>query len=151
MTMTAISEGMSHSRERVRQIVRKAGVSPEESRKATREAQRRARKRQYASMRKPRTTIHCSRCAAAFEVIEGRERGFCSSACRTEQKKVDLLAHLRALAADLGYTPAQRDINAVSGPWHTQYHEYFGSLREAQRLAGLEPNDVGGPGHIDRA
>jgi hypothetical protein len=66
-----------------------------------------------------------------------------------EGKKQEMLDALRKLAIRLGHTPGIAALNAPDSgtPAHTTYVYHFGSLREAQRLAGLEPNAAGGAGH----
>lgn len=63
-----------------------------------------------------------------------------------EQKKARLIARLRAIAKRLNRTPSQFDIQRA-GMCPTALFYWFGSIREAQRLAGLEPNGVGYQGH----
>jgi len=57
-----------------------------------------------------------------------------------EYTEGELLEHLRELADELGSTPAYEEINEADGAAATTYHRRFGSLREAQQKAGLEPN-----------
>lgn len=64
---------------------------------------------------------------------------------RTESKpadSADLLTDLEELAAELGRTPSQLDINQHSKHSHKTYYRIFdGGLREAQQRVGLEPNE----------
>ena len=62
----------------------------------------------------------------------------------------ELLEHLRELSRQLGRTPGMKDLCVAKGPSHTLYYKYFGSLVEAQRLAGLKPNGRGAAGHRSR-
>ena len=59
----------------------------------------------------------------------------------------ELLDLLRQLGEKLGRTPTARDMIAVCPPSQMVYHKQFGSLSNAQRLAGFEPNRPGHPGH----
>lgn len=61
---------------------------------------------------------------------------------RKDRAKLRLLHQLAALARELGRTPGMKDLRDA-GIWGHKYFYHFGSLREAQRLAGLEPNQVG--------
>lgn len=62
-----------------------------------------------------------------------------------------LVAHLARMDARLGHTPRIKDMNADPlSPSHMVYVRRFGSIQGAQRAAGLEPNGVGGAGHITR-
>ena len=56
----------------------------------------------------------------------------------------ELLNSLRELGKKLGHTPTCQDVISARPPSHTLYYKRFGSLRNAQRLAGFEPNRVGG-------
>jgi len=51
----------------------------------------------------------------------------------------DLLSHLRALAKQLGRTPTHRDIAMAGKMNNADYINHFGSLRRAQKAAGLVP------------
>ena len=64
-------------------------------------------------------------------------------AYRHEATRERLLARLRKLAARLGYTPGKDDLDD-HGPSCNSLQYVFGSLQEAQRLAGLVPTKVGG-------
>jgi DNA gyrase/topoisomerase IV subunit A len=67
-----------------------------------------------------------------------------------EKKKSDMLQHLKDLAIVLNHTPCSRDIaeaGKYSGPL---YLNYFGSLSNAQKLAGLVPNRRGNPNNTPR-
>ena len=58
-----------------------------------------------------------------------------------------MIAALKSLAAELGRTPSQADIDRackLGKCKHSRtYHLTFGSLRDAQAAAGLKPNEVG--------
>jgi len=60
-----------------------------------------------------------------------------------------LLCALLDLAFKLRRTPREPDINAGTPYHHTTYIRHFGSLREAQRRAGLAPNPIGNFSHLD--
>ena len=62
--------------------------------------------------------------------------------CRKHYTDARLLEILRELAAKLGRSPVQRDLDTIEGvPAHKTYVMRFGSLRISRRLAGLA--DVG--------
>lgn len=142
LTLTEIAERFALTRERIRQIVRKAGIAPSETQAVLHEG----------------TMVEwaCEVCGKEEqrERTDARART-CAGDCRSELMSSihrqytdeEALAHLAGLAERLGRTPTQVDINAADGPAHTIYNHRFGSLREAQRLVGLEPNEVGGAGH----
>ena len=52
-----------------------------------------------------------------------------------------LLNHLKELAKQLGETPFQKDINTAGKVKATTYRDYFGSFTNAQKVAGLVPNE----------
>lgn len=54
-----------------------------------------------------------------------------------------LLEKLRALSHRLGHTAGSLEINAEGAPYHVTYCRRFGSMRQAQITAGLEPNERG--------
>ncbi len=63
----------------------------------------------------------------------------------------EMLRQLAAFAEELGHTPGMREI--VRAPRsklrdNMAYVKAFGSIREAQRLAGLVPRASGAPGHL---
>ncbi len=55
----------------------------------------------------------------------------------------ELLNSLRELGKKLDRTPTSKDVISASPPSHTLYYKHFGSLRNAQRLAGFKPNRRG--------
>lgn len=139
-TLTEIARSHDRSRERIRQIVRAAGVSPE----VTREVQR-AKARTV-----DRVTHACEGCGRERNMTAGQATNthYCSADCyklhARQYTDDDLLEHLRLLGADLERTPSQFDIQRAAPPSHATYYKRFGSLRRAQKLAGLTPNRVGG-------
>jgi len=54
------------------------------------------------------------------------------------------LEDLRRVSRIVGHTAKQKDISLYGKYNHVTYYNHFGSLRRAQELAGLEPNDIGG-------
>jgi len=54
-----------------------------------------------------------------------------------------LLKHLKDLSTRLGRTPGINDIMQASSFSHSTYYSHFGSLVNAQKLAGLKPNKQG--------
>lgn len=130
------------TRERVRQIVRKAGVTREESMAAKRRANE--------------VSVPCDECGQPVTRSGGINGSavFCGRACaarfRGRAQTIsddELLRALRELAAKLGKTPGQRDMNR-HGPYsHMVYVRHFGSLRRAQEAAGLNANGRGAHGH----
>ncbi len=71
--------------------------------------------------------------------LKPNERG------RPKRSKKELLSDLKKLAIKLDYTPSSADLGAVGIASTPTYIKYFGSLRKAQQLAGLEPNETGKP------
>lgn len=134
--MNEIGRSYGITRERVRQIVRIAGVTPEESR--------------AAYHRSCMVTATCKGCGEIFErhyVDLRKSKGYCKPGCYLSMvnhyDSEYLLTHLRMLAMKLGYTPSGRDLQEHDGPSVSPYRTHFGRLREAQRQAGLEPNIPG--------
>lgn len=139
MTLSAVGETVGLSRERVRQRVRQAGVTSEQ----TREIQRQS----YHKAWIPRT---CETCGKEWRTRSSIHPRFCSRRCVEVDQRLkpdDLLDWLRTLARRLGRTPSQNDLNAADGPSHTTYYSHFGSLRAAQEQAGLKPNACFGERH----
>jgi len=140
LSFAAIGGRMGVTRERIRQVVREAGVTVEQSRNI-RAAKMLKRKRR-----------RCARCGEAF-IKKQSVQQYCSPECgwksTADQKRkysdADLLAHLRDLGERLGKTPSTLDLNNHTGPCHRTYYYRFGSLRRAQQLAGLESNESGKP------
>lgn len=67
-----------------------------------------------------------------------------------EKKKGEILQHLKDLAMVLNRTPSSKDI-AKAGKYHGSYYiYYFGSLSNAQKLAGLTPNLIGNHSRLPR-
>lgn len=69
---------------------------------------------------------------------------------RHPTRQPELAAYLRSLAELLGRTPSARDLRAADGPPPDVFQRRFGSLRFAQRAAGLTPNRSGAAGHVAR-
>jgi len=129
-TLSEVGAMLGISRERVRQLVRAAGVSVEVT-----DAVKMERRARY---------MICEACGTKVRKL-GRGR-FCSQRCAgAGRRHTDdfLLQEMRRLALTLDRTPAMNDFGA---PWpgHTNYYRHFGSLRRAQELAGLTPNTQGG-------
>lgn len=140
-TLTDLGRAYGISVERVRYIVRRAGVTVAESRAAYWDS--------------AMITCECETCGETFErratFVDRLGARFCSRACirgggppRTWSDE-ELLEHLRTLSRKLGRTPTANHLIAHSPPSHVTYYERFGSLRAAQKAAGLEPNTLGGP------
>jgi hypothetical protein len=62
--------------------------------------------------------------------------------------KDEMLEEMRRLAGLLKRTPNSRDIRTYGIYCTDSYLHYFGSLRNAQKKAGLKPNKRGRPGKI---
>jgi hypothetical protein len=140
-TMEHVGESYGISRERVRQILGRAGVR---SRRGGTKGHRRV---EYVEWR-------CASCGKTEmrPPFRARARGrFCDHKCRSiflVGTPGMMLAALAALAEHLGRTPSQADIHRDRDtPSHMTYVHHFGSLSAAQRAAGLTPNKVGGLGH----
>lgn len=135
-TLKQIGEVYGITRERVRQIVRAAGIEP-----ATSKTLRRAHRRQLRT--KP-----CSVCGTT--IYKGT---VCSRKCKGLRdrtwSKGKLILRLQELRQKLGRVPSQPDMNKY-GPSHTTYVYHFGSIGEAQRQAGMTPNPQGFHGHNSR-
>lgn len=142
MTLAAIGDVFGISGERVRQIVRHAGVSQSVTLSVMSEA--------ASGPRVERVVRVCPTCSKPFESLPYFRRKFCCKECylrSLRHSEAELVSRLQELAEGLGYTPSQFDINAVAPPSHMIYVRYFGSIRAAQERAGLEPNGIGGAGH----
>ena len=59
---------------------------------------------------------------------------------RTTHSPEQLLSHLIEIALKLGYTPSEAEIYEKGKYTHNMYSYCFGSMRNAQQLAGLKPN-----------
>lgn len=136
LTLVQIARVMGISPERVRQLVRRAGVTVYTS----------------AVIRYDftHTTLICPTCGGSFELSRhlAALRMYCAPSCSPGAPRKytndQLLASLRDLAAKLGRTPSQDHMNAdPATPSHMAYVKRFGSICEAQRLAGLTPNARG--------
>lgn len=57
--------------------------------------------------------------------------------------EAQLIQRMRTLADKVGRTPTKRDL-LEAGYAHSAFRRVFGSIREAQIAAGLEPNNRGG-------
>ncbi len=141
-TLEQVGQEYGITRERVRQILIQQGVS--EVQKAAVRYLRRFRDWTCRGCgkhekRDPRNykRLHCSKLCAR------KSQG-------PTHSEDDLIADLRRLAAELGRTPGQRDINASGKYWHMSYVYRFGSIRNAQERAGLTPRQVGGAGHAKK-
>ncbi len=55
-------------------------------------------------------------------------------------KKVALIEKLKTLSIQLKKTPSANDLNKIPAYESSLYQHYFGTLRKAQKLAGLKPN-----------
>jgi hypothetical protein len=141
LSFAEIGRAYGVTTERIRAIVRRGGVAPEVS----------------ASLRRDRFLApwSCAVCGKVeMRLWRARERRRCDE-CRAEGRCVyrrkytdaELLEHLRGLAVRLKRTPGMKDLVAAGGPAHTSYYERFGSLKKAQELAGLKPNERGVRAH----
>lgn len=136
-TLTEIGELVGLSRERVRQIMRAAGID----KAVTRSIVSAIDKHRYIDI----TCEHCGQTVkkVARKVNAGR---FCSRRCSNADRMLsseELLSQLRRLALVLDHTPRMTDFGAPY-PSHHVYYSRFGSLLSAQKLAGLTPNPRGG-------
>ncbi len=59
------------------------------------------------------------------------------------EKREALLNHIKLLAQKLGYTPSKSEIEVSSEFSTGNYIRYFGTISNAQKLAGLKPNKRG--------
>ncbi len=125
------------SRERVRQIAKRAGAW---------------RKRTYRETA-PRVGVTCPRCQGKRRQLASSRVVYCSMLCANSRTGLwtpeSTLAGLRDLADSLGRTPTQHEINSATvTPSHTLLAKLFGSLTAAHAAAGLIPRTVGGAGHL---
>lgn len=112
----------------------------------------------YRGPRTPRSERTCPVCKKQFTMRVSDPQRFCSKPCsrvggRRVQRRISdgaLLGALRELAAKLGRTPTIPDMIEQGRYSHTLYYRYFGSYREACRLAGLQAYGTGGAGHRNR-
>ncbi len=140
MTLRAIGQTFGLSGERVRQLIRLAGVTPGMSDVL----------RSQRTLLKIRT-INCGCCDTVFSFMpkNGMRRQFCSRNCAFKAKRTrtdsEMLDHMKRLSVLLGCTPGKRDLDFHGPPCCMSYQKWFGSLRSAQIAAGLTPNKVGRP------
>ncbi len=119
--LTEIAKDYRVSPERIRQLANRAGSDPG-SRKQLRHEQ--AVKREAAQR------------ATAKEQRRGVREA------KAAVRKAAMLEHLRHLANRLGRVPTNNDLKCPPF-WFVSYYKHFGSLRNAQALAGLRPNRRG--------
>jgi hypothetical protein len=121
------------TRERVRQIVDRIDPSANKEAKRGRRAAREAKLREKAQ-----------RIAEASYEANPRTLYKPGSQYATVWTNEAMLAALRNLASELGETPSSKRINAQPSeriPTAAMFYRRFGSLRKAQELAGLVPNE----------
>ena len=123
------------TRERARQIVRRAGVGQDVT--MANDAVR---------SEELRVSTVCEHCGRAMRRLPSLVKRFCSNRCGTQSRAYGsefLLDELRRLALLLDQTPGTLDL-VTPWPAHTVYYRRFGSIAHAQDLAGLIPNKLGG-------
>lgn len=139
LTLTAIGERYGITKERVRVLVRRTGVSPSLTRAVQTE-------RSMDGWVEQAPCEWCGRSRPSSTPPRLVTR-FCSKSCAASKwADAQLLDELRRLALLLRRTPGMKQL--VS-PWPTPvaYYKSFGSLTRAQELAGLTPNAPGYHGH----
>lgn len=136
LTLTEVARRVGVSRERVRQIVRKAGVPESFSRDVLRERQ--------ALRWVPWRCEACGR-EERLSPYQAAHRKRCDQCRRNPIPDQELIAELLRLAQQLNRTPRQADIRDYGRYSAGPYYRRWGSLRIAQRAAGLSPNPVGRP------
>ena len=62
---------------------------------------------------------------------------------KRQETKNEMLQHLRELSTELGRTAGALDVDRAGKFSHVYYHKCFGGMMNAQRLAGLIPNETG--------
>ena len=138
LTLQSIGDLLGISRERCRQIVRRAAV--------TLDVTAAIRAERY---RDGYVEVVCEQCGetvpprAPSRIGKGR---FCSSKCGAKNRGLAdewMLCEMRRLALRLGRTPRELELVSPLPHW-TTYYNHFGSLVRAQEMAGLTPNGVGG-------
>jgi len=141
--------------ERIRQIINKEGHSSAEIFKKKRQQQHDKKLKESEKLaeklgRLPTTDEmmkHLKICEARYTAIlkHLREKGITRTIYdeRGERKRREMLRYLARFAKRLGHTPTSSEINGAGKYHQVNFHNYFGSLTEAQRLAGLKPNKPG--------
>ena len=155
LTAKALAVRFGVSRQRVYQILSAAGVSRRNGRESVQPPAVVARivklRRQNVSLSLIAVETKLSRGAVssvlrregvrpsetAVRRAKGRER---------VRRQKELVEVLQKVAARLGHTPCERELRAAPEvPAHSSFVKVFGSLRAAQRRAGLKPNAQGSP------
>jgi len=127
------------SYERVRLIVERGGISPEQKVRI---------RRMQSDNRKVKWTCEYCKKRKYLPRSEAQQRRFCDRQCwslayRTYTDE-QLLMALRWLAIQLGHTPGNKDLEGHPGaPSHALYYKRWGSILHAQKAAGLFPNKRG--------
>lgn len=124
-TLTGVGDIFGITKECVRQLVRRAGVSENVTAAVQRERKRDAW-----------VAWICAGCGRTHVTIPSATKRFCSPSC----KRPFLLNEMRKMALRLGHTPRATDLRR---PSCTTYRYHFGKLGQAQTQAGLMPNTRG--------
>jgi hypothetical protein len=132
------------SRERVRQLLKRAGANTPELKESRREKRRKARC----------TSKKCEICGSMYsgKAIQRKCDNCKNLRLPTPQRYTDeqYLDELRRLSDKIGYTAGVTDIIREGRMSHVSFYRRFGSLRKAQELAGYESHRTGAPGHRDK-
>jgi hypothetical protein len=145
-TLQEIGDHHSVTRERVRQLVARAGVNTPDMKLRRSEYRKRQR----------RVTKKCDACGNDYLGM-GPDRK-CED-CIDNNVRIPhprrytdeaLLDEIRRLSAECGYTAGVKDMIERGRYSHTLYYRSFGSFKNAQKLAGFEPMGLGAPGHRKR-
>lgn len=142
LTMQVIGDRLGITRERVRQLLRREGVTVEQTR--------------AIALRRSLVPKNCERCGKAFVVRRAKKnQKHCSRTCAYAAKgertaypggREGIIAKLRELAERIGRTPASNDLNSWDDmPSHSTVVRFFGSMSAAQEAAGFVPNKRGFP------
>lgn len=136
-TFQAIADDLGITRERVRQIARKVGVTQADSllargrNRVTYQCPH-CQEKEELPAKKAATRESCTRCSRK---ISGMKRRYW-----TREKVIHTV---QELAAEVGHTPTAVELMRCRGLCVTSIYREFGRLRDLMIAAGLEPRAVG--------
>lgn len=147
-TMQEVGDAVKMSRQRVQQILARAGEAGVYNTQNPTDPIKIANALKVAKSTKEAAKISGYSVGAVRAVA--RALGLSLPSLQEMYTKAQLIDNMKHLAAKIGRTPNIFDINATGRMCHTVYVQRFGSVRAAQKAAGLRPNPRGDPGHRDR-
>lgn len=143
-----LSKKFGLTRERIRQIILENKLNYSKISKERRDKLFQQRLKQIIEKADKLGRIPCGYEIKEFELGPFRniliEKGY--EYKRKGPPKIDdrvLLKNLKDLSIQLGRTAGVNDLNKYGKHPHTTYFYHFGSITNAQKLAGLKPNKVG--------